>query len=203
MEARPGRLCSPSLGSSECVCVCCWAQPARGGSAALLLNTSCHSPRLTSLLSVSLLSVSLTVALTPFCLSGHAPSTPPPQFDFSYFNGIECSSTEDCCAVAEAQDANATAGTYIWCTQDGGDTWTDTFRDLDQESSLIDIAAVSPQEYWAVGGEFGEITIKNPTFMHTTNAGMNWTVGAYNLSSLIFNYAIAIDCAGGNCWVSQ
>ena len=74
-----------------------------------------------------------------------------------YMNGIECSTELDCCAVAEDQGNNITAddGTYVWCTTDGGATWNDNFRNSDQMASLIDIAAFSPSEYWAVGGELG------------------------------------------------
>jgi len=36
-----------------------------------------------------------------------------------YFNGIECSSTSQCCVVGETGDSSdPTGGTYIWCTAD-------------------------------------------------------------------------------------
>jgi photosystem II stability/assembly factor-like uncharacterized protein len=107
--------------------------------------------------------------------------------------------------VAEAQDNTTDAGTYVWCTSDGGNTWVDAFRNTDLMASLIDIAAVSEQEFWAVGGELGEITILYPTFFHTVDGGKTWTKDPAP-ASMLFQYAIAVDCvsgpSGGNCWVN-
>ena len=96
-----------------------------------------------------------------------------------YFNGIECSSDQDCCAVAEDQGNNVTSddGTYIYCTSDGGATWTENYRNTDGAASLTDIAALSPQEYWAVGAELGSISPLYPTFFHTVDAGKTWSAG--------------------------
>jgi hypothetical protein len=117
-----------------------------------------------------------------------------------YFNGIECSHEDSCCVVAEAQDNTTSAGTYVWCTTDGGKTWVDNFWDKDQKSSLLDIAAVGPNEFWAVGGELGEVTVQYPTFYHTTDGGQSWTKAGNLPADMLFQYAIAVDCAGGNCW---
>ena len=122
------------------------------------------------------------------------------NFDAYYFNGIECASAQDCCAVAEDAGPpynNASdVGTYIFCTTDGGNTWVDTFRDMDTAASLIDIAALSPLEYWAVGAELGKLGPKAPSFYHTTDGGASWTQGTAS-SDLADTYAIAIDCVAG------
>ena len=55
-----------------------------------------------------------------------------------------------CCAVAEGD-----LGTFVYCTSDGGATWNATYNNPDPNSSLIDIAALSPTEYWACGMEAG------------------------------------------------
>ena len=128
------------------------------------------------------------------------------NFDAFYFNGMECASDMDCCAVAEDAGPpynNASdVGTYIWCTVDGGATWKDTFRDMDTAASLTDIAALSPLEYWAVGAELGRIGPKSPSFYHTVDGGATWTQGTAS-ADLMSTYAIAIDCvAGVNCWVN-
>jgi photosystem II stability/assembly factor-like uncharacterized protein len=110
------------------------------------------------------------------------------NFGAFYFNGIECASAQDCCAVAEDEGPpynNASVvGTYVFCTADGGDTWVDTFRDMDSASSLLDIAALSPLEYWAVGAELGAVGPRNPTFFHTTDAGTTWTNGTWTADML-------------------
>jgi photosystem II stability/assembly factor-like uncharacterized protein len=123
-----------------------------------------------------------------------------------YFNGIECASDMDCCAVAEDEGppyTNATdVGTYIFCTVDGGKTWTENFRDQSSTASLTDIAALAPLEYWAVGAELGKIGPKDPSFYHTTDGGKTWTQGTAS-ADLKETYAIAIDCvAGVNCWAN-
>jgi len=118
-----------------------------------------------------------------------------------YFNGIECSTDQHCCAVAEFQNNATSGGTYVWCTSDGGATWTDTFADMDPNSSLIDIAAVGPLEYWAVGGEYGLVGFKSPSFYHTTDGGVSWAISPAP-ASMEFQYAIAVDCAANTCWAN-
>jgi photosystem II stability/assembly factor-like uncharacterized protein len=123
-----------------------------------------------------------------------------------YFNGIECASDQDCCAVAEDEGPpynNATdVGTYIFCTTDGGKTWVDTFRDQSTTVSLVDIAGIAPLEYWAVGAVLGQIGPKAPSFYHTTDGGKTWALGTAS-ADLKDTYAIAIDCvAGVNCWAN-
>ena len=72
-------------------------------------------------------------------------------------------------------------------------------RNADPASSLIDIAAVGPNEFWAVGGEYGAVTVEYPTFFHTLDGGVTWVKEPAPLSMLL-HYAIAVDCAAGNCW---
>jgi photosystem II stability/assembly factor-like uncharacterized protein len=124
-----------------------------------------------------------------------------------YFNGIECASDQDCCAVAEDEGPPYTnssdAGTYVFCTTDGGATWVDTFRDIDSASSLLDIAALSPLTYWAVGAELGPVGPLYPTFYLTVDGGKTWTSGT-GTDDMLLMYAVAIDCvAGVNCWVNM
>ena len=91
----------------------------------------------------------------------------------------------------------------MFCTQDGGATWVDTFRDTDADSSLLDIAALSPLEYWAVGAELGAVGPRNPSFFHTTDGGNTWTNGTWTVD-MLFMYAVAIDCVPAtNCWVNM
>lgn len=147
-------------------------------------------------------------ALLPFAAAAAArhialSRRPPLQF---YFNGIECSSTQACCAVAEDEGPpynNASdVGTYIWCTTDGGASWVDTFRDSASDVSLTDIAAVGALEYWAVGAVLGSIGPKEPSFYHTTDGGATWALGTSS-ADLKDTYAIAIDCVtGANCWAN-
>lgn len=118
-----------------------------------------------------------------------------------YFNGIECTSDTQCCAVAEFSNNATSGGSYVWCTQDGGNTWNDTFYDTDPNSSLVDIAAVGPNEYWAVGGEMGLVGFKNPSFYHTVDGGVTWVLSPAP-ATMAFMYAIAVDCADGNCWAN-
>ena len=123
------------------------------------------------------------------------------QMNTFYFNGIECSTPAHCCAVAEFQNNATSGGTYVWCTSDSGATWVDTFADMDPNSSLIDIAAVGPLEYWAVGGEYGALGFKSPSFYHTVDGGATWAISPAP-ATMDFQYAIAVDCAEGVCWAN-
>jgi hypothetical protein len=117
-----------------------------------------------------------------------------------YGNGIECTTPDNCCVVGEA-DSGAAAGSYIWCTANGGATWAVTHNNTDPNSSLIDIAALGPNELWAVGGEFGSIGPAYTQFWHSLDGGQTWTA-AGTASQIANQYAIAVDCvpAVNNCW---
>lgn len=123
-----------------------------------------------------------------------------------YFNGIECTSTSDCCVVAESGTGQGSTGTFIFCTGDGGSTWQETLIDKDPDSSLSDIAPVSDKEFWAVGGEFGAFGPTAAHFYHTLDSGKTWTQD--NSTVIADQDAIAIDCVPtvgkvlGNCWVN-
>jgi photosystem II stability/assembly factor-like uncharacterized protein len=117
-----------------------------------------------------------------------------------YFNDIACIDANNCCVVAETgTGTNGTdgAGTFIYCTTNGGVDWTETNVNPDPDSSLIGIDHIGPNEYWAVGGELGLITPLYTTFWHTTDSGVTWTKEAnFNLT-----YGIDIACVPGeNCW---
>jgi len=79
----------------------------------------------------------------------------------------------------------------------------DTFRDIGDDQSLLDIAAISPQNYWAVGAKLGAIGPQYPTFFSTTDGGKTWVEGHGSLDMLLM-YGIAIDCVPNtNCWVNM
>lgn len=118
-----------------------------------------------------------------------------------YLNGIECSTTSQCCVVGETGDSSdPTGGTYIWCTTDGGNTWNETLIDNDPDSSLTDIGFVSDNEYWATGGEFDFLGISGPHFYHTVDGGITWNVANVSMAN---QYGIAMDCVPGDtCYVN-
>jgi hypothetical protein len=82
---------------------------------------------------------------------------------------------------------------------DGGATWVDTFRDTKAAASLMDIAALSPLEYWAVGAELGAVGPQYPTFYHTVDGGKTWAAGTASVDMLLM-YAIAWGGAAVVLW---
>jgi photosystem II stability/assembly factor-like uncharacterized protein len=118
--------------------------------------------------------------------------------DGSYYpNGIACTSSAQCCFVAEA-DSGADAGSRIFCTYDNGAKWNQTLFNAGPTNSLMDITAVSNTEYWAAGGQIGGATLA-AEFWHSTDAGQTWTKEA----SLDGNYATSIDCPDAqHCWAT-
>ena len=76
--------------------------------------------------------------------------------------------------MAEA-DGPPTPGTHIFCTTNGGLDWKQTYVNADGDASLMDIASVSPTEYWAVGGEMGLFGPTGASFFQSTDAGVTWT----------------------------
>jgi hypothetical protein len=95
-----------------------------------------------------------------------------------YLNDIECTSVTTCCVVAETGDAvNGTegGGAYVLCTTDGGAHWKEEHINTDTDASIIGIGAISENEFWAVGGHLGVVTIQYAQFYHTLDAGLTWT----------------------------
>ena len=102
--------------------------------------------------------------------------------------------------MAEA-DSPPTPGTHIFCTIDGGLTWTQTYVNADADASLMDISSVSPTEYWAVGGEMGLFGPTAASFFQSLDAGLTWKQQNTSIADM---YAVSIDCVyeGANCWSS-
>jgi photosystem II stability/assembly factor-like uncharacterized protein len=103
-----------------------------------------------------------------------------------YFNGIDCTSTEHCCAVGESSDPPF-LGAGIWCTFDGK-TWDRSFyapRTGSSDFSLIDIRWASETVGWAAGGELNSLAPK-AWFVKTTDGGKTWDP----LSHQIFGYYV-------------
>lgn len=92
-----------------------------------------------------------------------------------YPNDIAALSEQDVCFVAET-DSGAAAGSYIWCTWDGGASWNNTLYNAGPEESLMGIATTGTAgEYWASGGTYGSLSAK---FFHSTDSGRTWTLVA-------------------------
>jgi len=94
-----------------------------------------------------------------------------------YFNGIDCnpSNALNCCACAEGFGSTG-AGARIYCTQDGGKTWNNTFfapMTAKTQYSLMEIRFTTAMDAWAVGGEIG--SIPNAWFLHSVDGGNTWT----------------------------
>lgn len=95
-----------------------------------------------------------------------------------YLNDIECTTATTCCAVGETGDGtNGTegGGAYLLCTEDGGSSWKEKHLNTDTDASIIGIGAIAENEFWAVGGHLGAITIQYSQFYHTVDAGTSWT----------------------------
>ncbi|EDQ87226.1 uncharacterized protein MONBRDRAFT_38017 [Monosiga brevicollis MX1] len=114
-----------------------------------------------------------------------------------YFNGIDCTSEDHCCAVGESSDPPF-LGAGIWCTQDGTN-WNRTFYAPYQSDptvgfSLLDIRWASETVGWAIGGELNSLAPK-AWFVKTTDGGKTWDP----LSHQIFGYyAMGLDVVNEN-----
>jgi hypothetical protein len=128
------------------------------------------------------------------------------KFGAYYLNDIECTSVNTCCAVGETgSGTNGTdgGGAYILCTEDGGSSWKEEHVNTDTDASLIGIAAISENEFWAVGGHLGLITVQYSQFYHSLDAGSSWTRLDDPNGNFTFNYAIDLTCEiNDNCWVA-
>jgi len=90
-----------------------------------------------------------------------------------YFNAIGCGSVDSCCAVAEGGRSGPYAGIRILCTWDSGATWTPAYQNNNNESSIISIRYVSPQEIWAGGAQLDEDNFF-AYMIHSTDGGHTW-----------------------------
>jgi photosystem II stability/assembly factor-like uncharacterized protein len=111
-------------------------------------------------------------------------------------NGIDCADTTHCCTVGEAADG-AAAGAYIYCTSNGGSSWTQTYNTTVIGASLVDIRAVSSTEYWAVGGTITTTAI-SAEFLHSTDGGNTWTID----TTIPDYFGTGIECvaSANQCW---
>eukprot|EP00730_Choanoeca_flexa_P003467 TRINITY_DN11416_c4_g7_i2.p3 TRINITY_DN11416_c4_g7~~TRINITY_DN11416_c4_g7_i2.p3 ORF type:complete len:301 (+),score=87.58 TRINITY_DN11416_c4_g7_i2:2095-2997(+) len=113
-----------------------------------------------------------------------------------YFNGIDCTSENHCCAVGEAADPPY-LGAGIHCTFDGGKTWDQTFYmpyEQREGFSLIDIRFANDQVGWAVGGELVSIAPK-AYFVETLDGGKTWNADKH----VIFGYyALGLEVVNEN-----
>lgn len=115
-----------------------------------------------------------------------------------YFNGIDCLSTDNCCAAAENDNTDATGGAWILCTTDGGANWNQTYYTNASGSSLLDLRAVDSTTYIAVGGVMGSSGPGGAGFLLSTDGGNTWIVD----SVLSGYYATSVECAAGSCWAT-
>ena len=92
-----------------------------------------------------------------------------------YFNGIDCCDENTCYAVAEGDtEAGSTSpGARVFSTTDGGNTWTQTYWNEDDASSLMAVHCISDSEAWAAGGTIASNDF-NGIFLHTSDGGENW-----------------------------
>lgn len=89
-----------------------------------------------------------------------------------YFNGMDCTSTEHCCAVGES-DGGRMPGARVYCTWDAGKNWERTAWFSGPQYSLMDIRFISATEGWAAGGDMENW---QGYYLHTTDQGRTWTV---------------------------
>lgn len=114
------------------------------------------------------------------------------------FQGIDCGDTTGayCCAVGEAL-SGVHAGAYISCNS-GGIKYNITHNDTKSGASLIDIRAISQNEFWAVGGYVPASGTISAVFWHSTDSGKTWIAD----TTLSGYYATAINCNNGHCFAS-
>lgn len=117
-----------------------------------------------------------------------------------YFNGIDCnpSNALNCCACAEGFGSSG-AGARIFCTQDGGKTWNNTFYQAQTSSSkgysLMDIRFTTAMDAWAVGGELTG-SYSNGWFLHSVDGGNTWT---YHQKPIPGTMVLALDMVDTTC----
>jgi photosystem II stability/assembly factor-like uncharacterized protein len=106
------------------------------------------------------------------------------------FNAIDCqpSNPNACCAVGEADSDSPVPGARIHCTQDGGNTWTQTFFQAGTSSSgysLMEIRYATDNDVWAVGGELGEFSA-SAWFLYSGDGGSTWSHGVPPIVRALF-----------------
>lgn len=116
-------------------------------------------------------------------------------FNVNAGNMIHCTSETHCCFPAEAPGVR---GTQIICTFDGSNFQV-TYNNPDTFSSIVGMAALSEDIWWASGAELDDLAPKNSQFYLSTDGGRSWNPTGPQFSQL---YAIDIDCvpSAGQCW---
>lgn len=92
-----------------------------------------------------------------------------------YFNDIDCGDENNCCAIGES-DSAPEPGVRIYCTNDGGQTWTRTLfvPGADMSGMALDYVLGSPLDVWAGGGQLSETAFEG-YFWHSVDGGKTWT----------------------------
>jgi hypothetical protein len=116
-----------------------------------------------------------------------------------YFNGIDCSTVDNCCVTAENDDSTAYAGAYIFCTNDSGKTWNQAYRNATVGMSLLDLRSVGATGYVAVGGIITSFPVA-ATFLYSPDQGKTWLPDG----EIAGQYATSVDCTSSTaeCWAT-
>lgn len=124
-----------------------------------------------------------------------------------YFNDIDCADESTCCAAAEFVSSTPVSGTtpgaFIYCTTDGGDTWTRNHDDASPGASLFGMSYAGNGIWWAAGANLAG-TLR-AQFWQSTDNGKTWVLSP----EVDGYYAISAQClplASGEtdakCWAS-
>ncbi len=128
---------------------------------------------------------------------------------FFYFNQIGCPSENHCCAVGEADTDSKQAGIQIWCTWNGGSTWTQTYRGSDPTLSALSLQFLSENHVFVGGASLRQQLIMG-IFWESVDGGKTWTESfvkdAYpaemTFGSESFGLATGFDLEGDSCLLS-
>jgi len=90
-----------------------------------------------------------------------------------YFNQIGCTDVNHCCAVGESE-SNSSPGIRIYCTWNGGSTWTRQMYVPNPDFSVLALRWVDANNGWAGGGDLNPLTFQG-YFWQTQDGGKTWT----------------------------
>mmetsp|Transcript_3796 Transcript_3796/g.5819 ORF Transcript_3796/g.5819 Transcript_3796/m.5819 type:complete len:400 (-) Transcript_3796:43-1242(-) len=89
-----------------------------------------------------------------------------------YFNGIKCTTKDDCYVTSEGVDSNGEPIAYVWQTADGGSNWNCTLTL--KQGSLIGIDVIG-QSIWVFGGN---VETGHGQVWTSSNNGKTWNTQA-------------------------